>query len=91
MGYLSLNAYIWKKEKSQISNLARDDHTEWSQRKTNIIWYHLYVEYNINDTERTKLSDFKTNLMVTTGKNHCGERGIGSVGITYTPLYTRDD
>ena len=42
------------------------------------------MEYNINDTKRTKLSDFKTNLMVTTGKNHCGERGIGSVGITYT-------
>ena len=58
-----------KKEKSQISNLARDDHTEWSQRKTNIIWYHLYVEYNKNDTkeciyERETNIDFEIKLTV---------------------------
>ena len=29
----------------------RNDHTKWSQRKTDIIWYYLYVEskkYDIN-------------------------------------------
>ena len=25
----------------------RDDHTKWSQSKTNVIWYHLYVESKI--------------------------------------------
>ena len=25
----------------------RDNHTKWSQRKTNIIWYHVYVETKI--------------------------------------------
>ena len=29
----------------------RDDHTKWSQRKTNIIWYHLFLEFEKkNDT-----------------------------------------
>ena len=27
-----------------------DYHTKWSETKTNIIWYHLYVELKENDT-----------------------------------------
>ena len=43
-----------KKEWSDVicSNMfgPRDYHSKWSQRKTNIIWYHLYMESKQNDT-----------------------------------------
>ena len=55
----------------------RDYFTEWSKSKTNIIWYHLHVEPNKiiwkkTHRNRSKLSDFKTNLMVTIGKTNVG-------------------
>ena len=47
--------------------------SEISQRKTNIIRYHLYVESNKNDTDeliykRETDSDLKIKLMVTVGE-----------------------
>ena len=52
----------------------RDCHTEWSQRKTKIIWYHLYVESKRNDTNgliyktETDSQTLKTNLRLPKGK-----------------------
>ena len=58
--YIHLSIYIMeyssaiKKEWNNAiySNMdgPRDYHTKWSQRKTNIIWHHLYVEFKKNDT-----------------------------------------
>lgn len=48
--------------------------SELGQRKTNILWDHLYVESNENDTEEhiykieTNSTDFKIELMVTKGE-----------------------
>lgn len=48
--------------------------SELRQRKTNILWDHLYVESNENDTEEhiykieTNSTDFKIELMVTKGE-----------------------
>ena len=53
---------------------------EISLRKTNIVWYHLYVETNKNDTDeliykqthrliyRNRLTDLKIKLTVTKGE-----------------------
>ena len=49
--------------------------TEVSQTKTNIIWYHLYVESKKNDTNELiykRLTDIENKPMVTKG-----ERGKG--------------
>ena len=50
----------------------RDHHSKWSQTKTNIIWYHLYVESKKmiwkNLFIKQKCTDFKKNLMVTIGE-----------------------
>lgn len=49
--------------------------SELKQRKTNILWDHLYVESNENDTEEhnykieTNSTDFKIELMVTKGES----------------------
>ena len=56
----------------------RDYHTKVSQTKTNIIWYHSYVESNLkNDTNeliyKTDLQILKTNLWLPKGK--CGGEG----------------
>ena len=62
----------------------RDDHTKWSQRKTNFIWSHLYVESKIwhkstylrNKNRRT---DIENRLGVDKGKEGGGwmERAVG--------------
>ena len=53
---------------------------EVSQRKTNIVLYHLYVESNKNDTKnlfiKQKLIDFKANLMVTIGETVQGREKL---------------
>ena len=52
--------------------------TEVSQRKTNIIWYHLYVKSKKNDTNeliyKTKKDSqtWKKKTMLTTGKGDQG-------------------
>ena len=52
----------------------RDYHTNWSQTKTNIIWYHLYGESKKNDTNeliyKTEIDSQtqKTNLRLPKGK-----------------------
>ena len=56
----------------------RDYHTKWSKSKTNIIWYHLYVEFLKNDTneliyKREIDSDIEHRLMVTKGERWQGE------------------
>ena len=47
--------------------------SEIRQRKTNIIWYHLYVECKKNDTNslfmnRNRLTDLENDFMITEGK-----------------------
>ena len=41
----------------------RDYHTKWSKSKTNVIWYHLYVGSNKNDTKelihKTEINRFQ--------------------------------
>ena len=51
--------------------------SEISQRKTNIIWYHLYVESKKNSTteliyKTEKLTDMENRLTVTKGKGAGG-------------------
>ena len=50
----------------------RDYYTKWSQTKTNIIWYHSYVESNFKKwykwtylQNRNRLTDIENKLMVT--------------------------
>ena len=57
-------------------------HTEWSQRKTNIIWYHLHMEsnkkwYRTYLKDRNKLTDFETDLMVSIGETIGGRGNLG--------------
>ena len=62
----------------------RDHHTEWSDRKTNIIWYplHQYVKckkirYKWTDTQNTgRLPDTESKLMVTKGGRQGGKLGV---------------
>ena len=64
--------------------------SEVNQRKTNIIWYHLYVESNLkNDTNEltykteTDSHISKSNLWLPKGK--CGGKWwIRRLGLTYT-------
>ena len=62
--------------------------SEVSQRKTNIIWYHLYVESGKNGANepisKTESQMQKTN-MVTKGEG--GEREIGRSWLTHTYYY----
>ena len=56
--------------------------SEVSQRKTNIIWYYLYVESKKNDTNeliyKTKINSHrKHKLMVTEGDSGVGEDKLG--------------
>ena len=61
---------IKRKEGNAIcSNVYRvkDYHTEWSQGKTDIIWYHLYVEPEKKDKwaylqNRNRFTDIKNKL-----------------------------
>ena len=54
----------------------RDDHTKWSksEKKTNIIWYHLYVESKkklfkwIYIQNRNRLIDIKNKLWLPKGE-----------------------
>ena len=45
-------------------------HTKWSKSKTNIIWYHLYVESKKDDTSKLiyKTETDSDKLMVTKGE-----------------------
>ena len=58
--------------------------SEISQRKTNTVWYHLYVEskkYNklVNITKRSRPTDIENKLVVTSGEGYgrMGEIGKG--------------
>ena len=63
--------------------------SEIRQRKTRIIWYHLYVESKRNDTNgliyktETDSQTLKTNLRLPKGKGE-GQGCIRSLGLTYT-------
>ena len=48
----------------------RDYHAKWIQRKTNIIWYQLYVKSKkmIQIKNRNRLTDTENQLMVTKGE-----------------------
>ena len=66
----------------------RDDHTKWSQTKTNII-YHLYVEskhwYKWTYSQN-RLTDIENKLMVTKGESG-GEGWSKNLGLTDTNYY----
>ena len=73
--------------------------SEVSQRKTNIIWYHLYVESKAKKEKkrykwtylqnRNRLTDIENKLMVTNGKRK-GEGINWEFGIKiYTLLYIK--
>ena len=67
--------------------------SEVSQRKTYIMWYHLYVESNKNDTKELVYkteTDFKTSLMVTIVEI-VGRKNWEDGNNIYTPMYKRDD
>ena len=57
--------------------------SEVSQRKTNIIWYHSYVDSNLKDTNelylqnRNRLTDIKNEFMVTKGETWGGGNKSG--------------
>ena len=65
--------------------------SEVSQRKTNITWYHLYVEskkmIQINYLQnRNRLTDIENKLMITKGER--GREGqIRSLGLADTYYY----
>ena len=40
----------WNNAISSSTDGPKDYQTKWSKPKTNIIWYHLYVESKTNDT-----------------------------------------
>ena len=51
----------------------RDNHTKWSQRETNIIWYHVYIE--------TKVWQKMTNFVTKQKQTHRhGEQTYGCQG-----------
>ena len=61
--------------------------SEISQRKTNTVWYHLYVEskkYNklVNITKRSRPTDIENKLVVTSGWGGVGQYRGGTVGDT---------
>ena len=64
--------------------------SEESQRRTNIIWYHFYVESNKNDTTeliyKTEANSqiSKSILWLLIKWNHWGDGRIGRVGIACT-------
>ena len=47
MEYYSVIKKQWNNTICSNMDGPRDNHTKWSQRKTNIIWYHVYVETKI--------------------------------------------
>ena len=56
----------------------RDYHIKWSKPKTNIIWYHLYLESTIWHKwtylqNRKRLTDMENKLTVTKGESGGGE------------------
>ena len=75
--------------------------SEVSQRKTNIIWYHLYGGSNKNDTKiylynRNKLEVFKIKLRVTKEETAVGEGinwedGINTYALLYMEYITSKD
>ena len=60
----------------------RDDHTKWSQTKTNIIWYHLHGEskrwlkWTYLQT-RNRLTVIENKFMVTKGERGGGKDQLG--------------
>ena len=57
----------------------RDYYTKWSQRKTNIIWYHIYgiLKNNTNELiyKTETFIDIEKKLVVTKGDRWKGEEG----------------
>ena len=61
---------------------SRDYHTKWSKLKTNIIWYHLYVESEIwykctYLQNRNRHTDIENKFMVTKGGRGWGKDKLG--------------
>ena len=58
----------------QWQGWPKDYHTKWSQKKTNIIWYHLYVE-----SKMTQIMNISTKQKQIRGhrKETCGCQGKG--------------
>ena len=84
----------WNNATCSNINGPRDYHIKWSQRKTNTIGYHLYVESNTNVTKeliyKTEAHDFKIKFRVTKGQTVAGGGITWEDGInTYTLLYIR--
>ena len=52
----------------------RGYHTKWSKPKTNILWYHLYVE---SKKKKKRYREFPGGLVVRTQHFHC--HGLGSI------------
>ena len=72
----------------------RDYHIKWSQRKANVIWYHLYVKSNKNDTKELIYktdtnADFKIKFMITKGETVGGGVNWG-MGFPYTHYYVEN-
>ena len=48
--WMSINIRMDKEDVVHTMDGPRDYHTTWSKTKTNITWYHLYVESTKDDT-----------------------------------------
>ena len=74
MEYYSTIGKQWNKAISSNMDGPRDYHIKWSKSKTNIVWYHLYVEsfqkrYKwIYLQNRNRLTGFENKFMVTKEK-----------------------
>ena len=61
-----------------------------SQRKTNTVWYHLYVEHRrcsklVKITKRCRLTDTDNKLVVTSGEREGGGMSMGGIPWTEEP------
>ena len=101
MGYLHTARYYSAIKASSLSHLhgmsknkegSRDDHTKWREAKTNIIWYHLVLNYNngykwTSLTNRNASQHSKAPYSYQKGNVLGSEKWAGGDEHTHTTLY----